>query len=100
MERSPARARDSIGLVPTISVFYGIVIRMFARDHPPPHFHARYGEHHARIAITDGSILDGHLPPRPARLVKRWAMAHHSQLEANWARCEAMLPPHQIDPLP
>jgi hypothetical protein len=38
--------------VPTISVFYGIVIAMFFNDHDPPHFHARYAEHQARIAIA------------------------------------------------
>jgi hypothetical protein len=33
--------------MPTISIFYGIMIRMFFNDHPPPHFHARYGEFEA-----------------------------------------------------
>jgi len=33
--------------VPTISVFYGIVIAMFFNDHDPPHFHARYAESHS-----------------------------------------------------
>ncbi len=28
--------------MPTISWFYGISIRMFLNDHPPPHFHAYY----------------------------------------------------------
>jgi hypothetical protein len=31
--------------LPTVSAFYGIVIAMFHDDHPPPHFHARHGEH-------------------------------------------------------
>jgi hypothetical protein len=26
--------------MPTISQFYGITIRMYFDDHPPPHFHA------------------------------------------------------------
>jgi uncharacterized protein DUF4160 len=26
--------------VPELSRFYGIIIRMFYGDHPPPHFHA------------------------------------------------------------
>lgn len=52
----------SIRLVPTISVFYGIVVRMFVKDHPPPHFHVRYGEYHARVAIDTGDVLDGRLP--------------------------------------
>jgi hypothetical protein len=40
--------------MPKISVFYGIVIQMFWREHPPPHFHALYG---ARLAAAtrDGS---------------------------------------------
>ena len=29
--------------MPRISSFYGIVIEMYFGDHPPPHFHARYG---------------------------------------------------------
>lgn len=28
--------------MPAISMFYGIRIYMYARDHPAPHFHARY----------------------------------------------------------
>ena len=38
--------------MPTISTFYGILIRMFFNDHPPPHFHARYGEFEATIDIS------------------------------------------------
>ena len=30
--------------VPEICRFYGIVIRMFYRDHRPPHFHVEYGD--------------------------------------------------------
>jgi len=29
---------DQGELLPTISIFYGVVIQMFAGDHPPPHF--------------------------------------------------------------
>jgi hypothetical protein len=31
-----SRERDQ--RMPTISIFYGVVIQMFAGDHPPPHF--------------------------------------------------------------
>jgi len=37
--------------MPEISRFYGIIIRMFFREHAPPHFHAFYGEHQALINI-------------------------------------------------
>jgi len=28
--------------VPSISVFFGIIVRMFYNDHEPPHFHAEH----------------------------------------------------------
>ncbi|BCA56440.1 hypothetical protein W02_35800 [Nitrospira sp. KM1] len=54
--------------MPTISVFYGIVIQMFWRDHNPPHFHALYGEHEAVFDVRDLRILRGTLPLVPWRL--------------------------------
>ena len=33
--------------MPTISMFYGIIIRMYYDDHNPPHFHAFYGDYKA-----------------------------------------------------
>ena len=37
--------------MPTLSRFFGIVITMNWEDHPPPHFHARYGEHEAVMRL-------------------------------------------------
>jgi hypothetical protein len=48
--------------MPTISAFYGILIRMFYNDHSPPHFHARYGEFEATIEITTLEVMEGQLP--------------------------------------
>jgi hypothetical protein len=39
--------------MPTICVFYGVVIQMFAGDHPPPHFHVMYAEYEAVIDVRD-----------------------------------------------
>lgn len=33
--------------MPEITRFYGIIIKLFFADHPPPHFHAIYGEYNA-----------------------------------------------------
>ena len=60
--------------MPRISSFYGITIYMYWRDHAPPHFHAQYAEHWAKITIEQGSILDGSLPPRELRLMERMAL--------------------------
>ena len=87
-------------LLPTISVFYGIVIAMFFNDHDPPHFHARYAEYRARIAIATGDPLDGELPARAARLVKQWAELHRDELEQNWEFAQRLHPLEPIAPLP
>lgn len=43
--------------MPEISRFYGIVIRMYWADHPPPHFHAEYGSDQAQIRIDPVGVL-------------------------------------------
>ena len=48
--------------MPEISRFYGIIIRMYAQDHPPPHFHADYGGQVAQINILNGQVLEGSVP--------------------------------------
>jgi len=86
--------------MPTVSVFYGIVVMMFHDEHPPPHFHARHAEHRARVAIASGEVVDGDLPPRAARLVREWAGLHREELEENWRRAEKLRPLARIEPLP
>jgi len=38
-------------VMPEISHFFGMVILMYFNDHPPPHFHVRYGAQRAIIDI-------------------------------------------------
>ena len=71
--------------MPVISTFFGIVIRMFYREHGVPHFHADYQGQQATFTM-DGEILAGFLRSRTApRLIKEWALAHRAELEANWS---------------
>jgi hypothetical protein len=85
--------------VPEISRFLGIVIAMFYRDHPPPHFHATYGEHEAAIAIGNGAVLWGSLPRRALAHVQEWRQAHVAELEEDWERALARRPLNPIAPL-
>jgi len=55
--------------MPTISMFFGIFIRMFYDDYAPPHFHAEYGEFKLKMAIDTLEILEGYLPNRALGLV-------------------------------
>jgi hypothetical protein len=77
---------------PTIAYFYGIAIRMFFRNHPPPHFFAAYSGHEANVSIATGEVIEGRLPANAARLVKAWALAHRGELEDNWRRARAGQP--------
>jgi hypothetical protein len=85
--------------MPTISSFYGILIRMFFNDHAPAHFHARYGEFEATIDIETLQVLQGGLPSRALILVKDWAMIHKEELRADWLLCRENAQPSKIDPL-
>jgi len=59
--------------MPEISRFFGIIITMYYNDHAPPHFHVRYGQQKALIAIESLSVLQGNLKPRTLGLVVEWA---------------------------
>jgi hypothetical protein len=78
--------------MPTIAYFYGIAIRMFFLEHPPPHFSASYSGDEANVSIETGEVVEGHLPRNAARIVKQWALAHQSELEDNWRRARAKTP--------
>jgi hypothetical protein len=86
--------------MPRLAAFYGIVIWMYRPDHPPPHFHARYGEHVAQIALDGLRVLNGSLPPRALRLVREWARMHHEELADNWELAQDLEPLLPIEPLP
>jgi hypothetical protein len=85
--------------MPRISEFFGIVIAMYYADHAPPHFHARYGEHEALVAINSLEILEGLLPRRVHALVLEWAASHRTELAANWIRASLGEPLAPIPPL-
>ena len=85
--------------MPTISAFYGILIRMFFNDHAPPHFHARYGEFEATIDIGTLAVIEGQLPGRGLNLTREWAMMHREELLESWRLCRENRPPVKIEPL-
>jgi hypothetical protein len=85
--------------VPIISVFFGIIIRMFYREHEPAHFHAQYQGQEAKFDL-DGTMIAGNIQSRTARrLIRKWASLHGKQLEANWRKMKAGRPLERIEPL-
>jgi len=82
--------------MPTIAVFYGIMIRMYWRDHAPPHLHALYQGFEALIAIETGKVVGGQLPPNALRIVQEWVLLRQSELIENWQRGRRREPFQQI----
>ena len=85
--------------MPELSRFFGIVIQMHFNDHPPPHFHAKYGEFKAAIDIATLTVSDGYLPPRAYGLVIEWASIHEDELQHAWNRIREHRSPGKITPL-
>jgi Domain of unknown function (DUF4160) len=85
--------------MPNISYFYGIFIRIYFREHPPPHFHALYGEYVAQIDIATGKVIEGELPRRALALVRRWRKLHIEELMEDWQLAQERKRPKKIEPL-
>ena len=86
--------------MPELSRFYGIVIKMYFADHAPPHFHAEYAEHEARVTLDNLAVLSGGLPARAMGLVVEWATLHQGELQIAWERARQLQAPGRIAPLP
>ncbi|HRY44502.1 MAG TPA: DUF4160 domain-containing protein [Thermoanaerobaculia bacterium] len=74
--------------MPVISMFFGIVIRMFYRDdqrHHLPHIHAEYQGEVGVFSIVDGSLLEGSLPQGKRKLVEAWIEVRRDELLADWS---------------
>ncbi len=72
--------------MPTLSSFYGIIIRMhreLGERHNLPHIHCIYGEHEAVVGL-DGEVIEGWLPTNKLKLVVAWVSLHEDELAANW----------------
>jgi hypothetical protein len=85
--------------MPEISRFFGILIAMYYNDHPPPHFHVRYGQQKAIIEIQSLSVLEGNLSPRVLGFAIEWAASHQAELLQNWELARQQAPLESIPPL-
>jgi len=72
--------------MPTVAIVDGVKIQFYANDHPPPHFHAEFGEHRAVVLIASLEIVRGSLPEAKRRAVIEWAASRKDVLTATFAR--------------
>ena len=88
--------------MPTISMFYGIIIRLYYFDnqrHSTPHIHVHYQDQTAVIEIPDGKMLEGTIQGNKLKLVQAWIEIHRDELIADWALAISGEPVFKIDPL-
>jgi len=88
--------------MPIISMFYGIIIRLYVIDtqrHNLPHLHAKYAEFEASISIEDGEVLAGKLPRKQLRLAQAWIELRRDELLADWELVVNGEQPYKIAPL-
>ena len=85
--------------MPQISYFLGVIIRMFYRDHNPPHFHAVYADFEGIIDIEKNEIIGGELPPRVLGIVTEWSAIHKAELMDNGERARQQESLKEIAPL-
>jgi hypothetical protein len=95
---SSGHSADYIEGMPEISRFFGVVIRMLANDHAPPHFHAYYGDYEVSVTVRDG-VVTGRFPARALRMVLEWRDLHQDELLENWDLLRAGELPREIAPL-
>lgn len=87
--------------MPTLSIFYGIIIRMYRElggKHNVPHIHAEYSGEEVVVSL-DGDILEGSIPKNKQKLVDAWIEIHREDLHANWTLLSEGQQFFRIDPL-
>ena len=73
-------------IMPEISRFYGIIIKMFfkPKEHEPAHIHALYEEYMGVFDINTFEMTEGDLPNRAQKMVKEWLNEHKDELQEMW----------------
>jgi hypothetical protein len=87
--------------MPTISMFFGIIIRIYTgtKEHNPPHIHVYYQDERASFDINSGNLIDGKMPNKQTRLVQAWIELHREELLADWILAQKGEKPFNIEPL-
>ena len=63
----------------------GVTIKMYFKDHAPPHIHAVYGSEEVLIVIGDGSVYAGGLSSKKLALVQEYVGGNVDALLERWA---------------
>jgi len=88
--------------MPIISMFYGIIVYMYALDtkqHHLPHIHVEYQGMEAVISIPNGDVIVGEIATNKMKLLQAWIEIHRDEIMADWAIAVKGGEIFRIDPL-
>jgi len=88
--------------MPSISMFYGLIIYMYFKDnrqHKAPHIHVKYQDHEVVVSIPEGEVLGGSIPSPKMKLLQAWIELHKDELIADWELAVSGQHPYKIEPL-
>ena len=88
--------------MPTISMFYGILVQMYFYDdneHHKPHIHVKYQGEEVILEIPTGNVLSGSIKANKLKLVQAWVEIHQEDLMVDWDLAVNGSPVFNIDPL-
>jgi hypothetical protein len=71
--------------MPTITKISGVKIKMYFKDHAPPHVHAEYGEHEVLLCIANAATYAGSLPSPQLAIAQEYVLANTAFLMSKWA---------------
>ncbi|OLP44659.1 DUF4160 domain-containing protein [Rhizobium oryziradicis] len=69
-----------------------IIIRVYANDHLPPHFHIITPDADALVDIATLEILKGKLPRKAEEAALEWAAQNRKLIAAEWNRTNPRFP--------
>lgn len=72
--------------MPTLVEIGNVQIRLYAKDHLPPHFHISTPDGEAIVLLADLSVLKGRIRRKDLELGRQWAAEHRELLEDEWNR--------------
>jgi hypothetical protein len=84
-------------MMPTVATIEGVKIDFHFSEHPPPHFHAVYGEFRASISIDEDVILKGFIPPAKFAMIRHWKNTRKKALRAAFTMSTNHIDPGAVE---
>ena len=70
--------------MPTLRDFGSFQIRMYFKDHNPPHVHVVCPDKTVLLGIVDGTVIRGKIGAAMLRTARAWVAEHNQELLAKW----------------